>query len=179
MDWEFQILYFLQELHIPWLDSAMVFFSSLANHGEIWLVIGLAFLCFARTRKIGIAMLISITLSFIAGNLILKNLIVRPRPCWIDNSIELLILNPGDYSFPSGHTLVGFTSSVSIFLQQRKWGAAAFILASIIAFSRLYLFVHFPTDILGGIVLGTVVSFLVYRVMMIRGYLSEVKAVPK
>lgn len=164
---------------MPWLDSAMVFFSSLANHGEVWLAIGLVFLCFAKTRKIGIAMLISITLSFIAGNLILKNLIARSRPCWIDTGIELLIINPGDYSFPSGHTLVGFTSSVSIFLQQKKWGAAAFILASIIAFSRLYLFVHFPTDILGGIVLGTVVSFLVYRVMMIRGYLPEVKAIPR
>ncbi len=156
MNWEFELLSAIQMLHHPWLDQIMVFVTSLANHGELWIALGLLFLCFARTRRLGMNVLISIVLGYVTGNLILKNLFARSRPCWVRPDVSLLVAAPKDYSFPSGHTLVSFEGAVSIFRYKRSWGIAAIALAAVIAFSRLYLFVHFPTDILGGLVLGTV-----------------------
>ena len=109
-------------------------------------------------------MIISMILGLIIGNGILKNLIQRQRPCWIDTNILLLIPNPTDFSFPSGHTLASFEASIMILLHSKKWGIPAIILSILIAFSRMYLFVHFPTDILGGAILGTTISILVYYV---------------
>ncbi|MBS6644802.1 MAG: phosphatase PAP2 family protein [Clostridiaceae bacterium] len=165
MGWEFELLYFLQKLHTPWLDQFLVRITGLSDHGEIWIALALAFLCFKKSRKMGIAMIGAMALSFLAGNVLLKNMIGRSRPCWIDSSVALLIDSPKDYSFPSGHTLVSFTASVSIYLQNRRWGLATLLLAVLITFSRLYLFVHFPTDILGGAVLGIASAFCVNHVM--------------
>ena len=92
----------------------------------------------------------------------IKNIVARERPCWIDNTVNLLIANPKDFSFPSGHTLASFEAAVTIFLFNKKVGIPAIILAALIGFSRLYLFVHFPTDVLGGIILGTVIAVSVY-----------------
>ena len=87
-----------------------------------------------------------------------KPLVARERPCWIRDPVQLLIDMPKDYSFPSGHTQVSVVSAMAIFQNNRKWGIAAFVLASLIAFSRLYLYVHFPTDVLAGIVIGMAVG---------------------
>ena len=87
----------------------------------------------------------------------------RERPCWIDPAVQLLIENPGDFSFPSGHTMASFEAAVSILLYNRRWGAAALVLAALIAFSRLYLFVHFPSDVLTGLVLGVVIALAVHK----------------
>ena len=103
-------------------------------------------------------MLLSMIAGLIVGNGILKNVIARARPSWIDPSIALLIPNPEDYSFPSGHTLASFEAAIMIFLHNKKWGAVALIIATLISFSRLYLFVHFPTDVLGAILLAVVIS---------------------
>ena len=107
-------------------------------------------------------MLVSMGLGLILGNGILKNLIARERPCWIDLNIPLLIPNPHDFSFPSGHTLASFEATVMIYLHNKKWGRISFVLAILISFSRMYLFVHFPTDILCGAALGALISILVY-----------------
>ena len=103
-------------------------------------------------------MLLSMITGLILGNGILKNLIARSRPCWIDTNILLLIPNPDDFSFPSGHTLASFESAIMIFLHNKRWGTVALIIATLISFSRLYLFVHFPTDVLGAILLALVIS---------------------
>ena len=109
----------------------------------------------------GLSVLVSIVIGAVIGNLILKNLIARERPCWIDSQVVLLIENPKDFSFPSGHTMVSFEGAVSILMKNRRWGIAALALACLIAFSRLYLFVHFPTDILFGAALGTAIAAFV------------------
>lgn len=161
MTWEFQLLYWLQEQRTVWLDWLMPKITALGNVGIFWILLGIVLAVLARTRRIGLSMLLSIAIGAVIGNLILKNLIARERPCWIDSQIVLLIENPKDFSFPSGHTLVSFESAVSILMKNRRWGIAALVLACLIACSRLYLFVHFPTDVLFGAVLGTVVAVLV------------------
>ncbi|MBR2592400.1 MAG: phosphatase PAP2 family protein [Oscillospiraceae bacterium] len=101
-------------------------------------------------------MLLGMLLGFVIGNLCLKNLIRRARPCWIDGTVQARIPDPSDYSFPSGHTLSSFIAAFTVFRTNKKCGIPALVLASLIAFSRLYLFVHFPTDVIAGILLGWV-----------------------
>lgn len=113
----------------------------------------------------GIAVLVSLILGLIIGNLGIKNLVRRARPSWIDPGVALLIPNPADYSFMSGHTLASFESAVSIFLYDKRWGILALCLAFLIAFSRLYHFVHFPTDVLAGAILGTVIALAVDQLL--------------
>lgn len=161
MQIEFDILYALQHLHNAVLDPIMVFITSLGNGGMLWL--GLAiFFCFTKKyRTSGILMLLSIMVAGLVGNVALKNLVQRDRPCWIDPSIDLLVKNPKDYSFPSGHSFVSFATSTTLFLQHKKLGTPFVILAGLIAFSRLYMFVHFPTDVLFGVVAGILDAMLV------------------
>ncbi len=162
MDWEFSFLYLLQELHNPVLDKIMLFITALGNEGILWIAIAILMLFFKKYRKCGISMGIALILMEITGNLVIKEIVMRDRPCWIDPSVEMLLKVPSSYSFPSGHTFAGFAASVTIFLNHKKEGIAAIALAALIAFSRMYLFVHFPTDILGGIVFGIGIAVLVY-----------------
>lgn len=163
MIWEFQFLYWLQEQRTVWLDWLMPKVTALGNMGMFWVSLGFFLVCMERTRKTGLSMLVSIAVGAVIGNLLIKNIVARERPCWIDPQVLLLIENPKDYSFPSGHTLVSFEGAVSILLKHRRWGIAALVLAVLIAGSRLYLFVHFPTDVLCGAVLGTIIAVLVGR----------------
>lgn len=159
---DFEILYRLQELHSAFLNPLMIGASALGNGGIFWLLTAAVMLFFRKTRRCGALMLISMAFCFVLGNLCIKNLVQRPRPCQIDTTVALLIPMPGEYSFPSGHTLHSFTAAVTIFLHHRRAGIAALVLAAVIAFSRMYLFVHFPTDILGGMILGTAAALAVY-----------------
>lgn len=159
---DFAILYRIQEMHAAFLNPLMIGVSALGNSGLVWIVLAAVLLFFKKTRKCGALMLLSMAVCFILGNLCIKNLVQRPRPCQIDTAVQLLIPMPSEYSFPSGHTLHGFAAAVMIFLHHRKAGIAAIFLAAVIAFSRMYLFVHFPTDILGGMLLGIAVTLLVY-----------------
>lgn len=160
---EFHILYTLQELHTPLVDGLMVFITTLGDHGWFWLLLAAVLAVCPKTRLLGSCMLVFIAVGFLLGNVLLKNLAARQRPCWLDPGLKLLVRIPRDYSFPSGHTLVSFEGAVCIFLFNRKWGIPALMLAVLIAFSRLYLFVHFPTDVLAGAALGTVISWCVVR----------------
>lgn len=106
-----------------------------------------------KYRQTGISLAFALVIAFVLGNLILKNVIARPRPCWVRESIGLIAV-PKDYSFPSGHTHVSVLLAVVLWHENRKWGIAAGCLAVLVAFSRMYLYVHYPTDILGGALLG-------------------------
>ena len=163
LELEFSILYFIQGLHTPFLDRFMTAVTSLGDKGWFFIVLGIILFCFKRTRKMGAAVLLSLAAGGLIGNVVLKNLVMRDRLCWIDESVRLLIQNPKDFSFPSGHTLASFETAVSIFLYNRKWGVPVIVLASVIALSRLYLFVHFPTDVLSGMALGIFIGWYVHR----------------
>ena len=158
MDWEFSLLYALQELHNPVLDAIMLFITSLGDDGWFWIAIGVVCLVFKKHRKMGIQLLLSMLCTFILGNLILKNLVARPRPCDIDATVTLLLSRPHGHSFPSGHSINSMVAAVALYLNNRKIGIPAVIIATLIGFSRLYLFVHFPTDVLGGFVIAAFVA---------------------
>ena len=161
---DFEILYALNGIHSEVLDKIMIGITYLGEKGIFWISIGVILLFFKKTRKCGLFMLISMMIGLILGNGLLKNLVARQRPCWIDDSIHLLIANPKDFSFPSGHTLASFEAAITILLFNKKWGVVALITAILIGISRLYLFVHFPTDVLAGAVLGTIIAVLVYNI---------------
>lgn len=158
---DFGILdYIYANMHTGFLDTVMPFVSSLANAGRIWILLAFVLLIVPKTRKIGAALALALVLDFVVVNLIMKNAFCRIRPFDINTAVELLVKPPRDYSFPSGHTAASFASAAAIFCCNRKWGIAALVFAAIIAFSRLYLYVHYPTDVLAGAVTGIIIGIL-------------------
>lgn len=114
-------------------------------------------------RKYGLAMLVGLCIDVIVCNGLLKNLVARTRPCDVNTAIQLLISHPTDYSFPSGHTAASFTAVAALYFSgDKKIWKAAIVLGILIAFSRMYLYVHYPTDILGGLLLGITSAYLAY-----------------
>lgn len=157
MGFEFTILDFIQEnMRCGFLDTVLPFISRLGNKGFIWILGASLLIVFSnKYKKHGLLILAILLTGVIIGNLFLKNIVMRPRPCWINESVDMLTGIPKDYSFPSGHTLSSFGAATGFMYTDRRMGIFALVLALIIAFSRMYLYVHFPTDILGGMILGT------------------------
>ena len=159
MEWEFAILDMLQEMHHPVLTKIMAFVTMLGEAGWFWILLGVILLCTKRFRKCGVAVLLALVLDFLLANGILKPLVARPRPCWINDTVELLVRVPKDYSFPSGHTKASFAAAVALLLTEKKLGICSLVLAFLMGISRLYFYVHFPTDVLAGMVLGLLCGF--------------------
>ena len=152
---DFQILDWIQQnMRTPWLDWLMPKITFLGEAGLFWILLAILFLLWKPRRRCGMKMLAGLAGGFLLWSVGLKKIISRPRPCWINEGMEMLIRIPRDFSFPSGHSVAGFTAAVIIFRHNRRWGIPALILAALIAFSRLYLYVHFPTDVLAGILIG-------------------------
>lgn len=161
LDWS--ILHWIQNtLVCPALDFLMPKITALGNDGAIWLAAAGGMLCTKKYRKQGVLLLGGLAAGVLVGNVFLKNVIARPRPCWLE-SVPLLIANPADYSFPSGHTLSSVIGATILMRTDRRFGWAAIPLAALIAFSRLYLYVHFPSDILGAAALGVAIGELTFR----------------
>ncbi len=143
------------------LDKVIPMITSLGNAGIFWIVLGMLILIFHRgERSTGLQVLLALLFSLLVCNLFLKNLVGRTRPFDLNTTVELLVLRPWDSSFPSGHTSASFAAAMVLVLR-RWWGRwAALALAILIAFSRLYLYVHFPTDVLGGLAVGMFCGWL-------------------
>lgn len=152
---DFSILDGIQTIRCPFLDFLMPLITMLGDNGIFWIAVSIALLFFRKYRTCGIASLGSLLTGVLIGNVLIKNLVMRDRPCWINETINMLIEIPLDYSFPSGHTTASFTAATVIFLHDKRLGIPAYIIAVAVAFSRMYLYVHFPTDILVGAILGT------------------------
>ena len=158
---------FLQQ-HIanPALDKIFTFITHLGDEGILWIALALILMCFRKTRKIGIVMGMALIFGLLFGNLTLKNIFQRPRPFDTPGALldgdSLLIPRPGEYSFPSGHTTSSFAAAFGIFFFHKKWCIPALVIAALIAFSRLYVYVHFPSDILGGTLLGFACALLAW-----------------
>lgn len=150
------------------LDHIMPMLSFLGNKGGLWIGTAAVLLFCKRHRKTGLAMLVSLGLCLVIGNLILKPLVGRARPFEGGAMTTLLIEAPLDFSFPSGHTMTSFASAGVLLAADKRLGIPALCLAVLIAFSRLYLYVHYPTDVLAGAVLGLAVSFVSCRLCRLK-----------
>ena len=158
IDWA--ILHFIRDnLFCPFLDAVMPIISTLGNSGVIWIVISAALLFSKKYRKYGLLCLCGMLIGLLVGNVALKNIVARPRPCWTED-ISLLIKNPTDFSFPSGHTLSSVISAVILCSAGRKFAFFTIPLAALIAISRLYLYVHFPSDVIFAALLGIAIGFM-------------------
>ena len=155
MNVELTFLTALQSFHSPALDTVMLFFTHLGDSGFIWAALTAVLLVFRRTRQAGCVLAAALLIDVVLCNLLLKPLVARVRPCDILADVQLLIPRPDDFSFPSGHTAASFASVTALWMAGKKqWAMAALPVGVLIAFSRMYLCVHYPTDILGGAILG-------------------------
>lgn len=151
-------------MHTPFLDKIMVFITRLGDAGIIWIVLSIVLLLIPKTRKSGAVMVVALVVDVLLCNIVLKNLVARTRPYDVNTGVHLLVAKLHDYSFPSGHTAASFASVTALYLAgEKKLWKFALVLACLIAISRLYLYVHYPTDVLGGILFGVISGYLGYR----------------
>lgn len=148
----------------PFFDKIMPYITSLGNSGLIWIAVSVILICIKKYRKTGILCLSALLLTTILGEGIIKHLVQRQRPYNHIDSLNLLISEPVTYSFPSGHTGSSFAAATVLSCRIHELTPWVFFLAVLIAFSRLYLMVHYPTDVLAGAVLGTLSAVAVLKV---------------
>lgn len=154
------ILDWFVSIHQPVLTATLRVITALGEGGAVWILVGILLLLKKETRETGAVVLLALLFCLVTGNLILKNLVARPRPCWRDPGVEMLIAIPRDYSFPSGHSMSSFAAATGLFVRKKKWGIPALALALLIALSRMYFYVHYPTDILAGTLIGIALGCL-------------------
>lgn len=157
-----RILLYIQEyVRDDFLTPAMKFITTLGNAGFIWIVLTI-FLCLSvRYWKVGYNCVSALLLSLLINNIFLKNFIARSRPFDVISSLVPLITKPTDYSFPSGHTACSFAVGFLLFRKlPKKYGMPALLLAVLISFSRLYVGVHYPSDVIAGMISGICISYL-------------------
>lgn len=160
------ILYYVQDnLRGEILNTIVSIFTSLGNYGLIWILFTLALLIYPKTRKIGITCALALILELIICNGILKNIFARTRPYDAFENIRCLVPPQRDYSFPSGHTASSFAAVVPALADKktRHIGVFALIVAVLMALSRIYVCVHYPSDVIGGVVVGLLCGILSCR----------------
>lgn len=163
---DLNILDFLyNNLRCPFLNGFFSFITHFGDAGLFWIALAVIFLIFKKTRKMGAMMGVALVLGLFICNLGIKPAVARIRPYDLKESLGSVIdviisKKPTDFSFPSGHTVASFEGAVVIFSQNKKWGIPALILAALVAFSRLYLYVHYPSDVLVGLVIGVINAVL-------------------
>ena len=156
MELDSNILFYVQDnLRNDALNDIVVWFTSLGNAGLIWVLLIAALITYKGTRKEGLGCAISLVLCFIVVNLFLKNAVARVRPYDAMEQIRCLVGPQADYSFPSGHTAIAFAASVPVFIiSSKKLGIIMIIFSVLMALSRIYVCVHYPTDVLAGLLIG-------------------------
>ena len=146
------------------MDTVMPIITMFGDAGIFWMVIAAVLLLFPKTRKAGFGMAIAMAIGLVVCNLTLKPLVARIRPydlqAELGVTIKLLTESMHDFSFPSGHTIASFEAATVLLKNSKKMGIPAMILAILIAFSRLYLYVHYPTDVICSIILGTLFGLI-------------------
>lgn len=164
------ILLFIQEyIRHDWMDGFWKFITMLGNGGWFWITVSVILLIPKKTRWIGVTALIALAVGALITNVVLKNMVARTRPYEVIDGLVLMIEKQKDYSFPSGHTCASFAAAcVYLKMMPKKYGIPFLILAALIAFSRLYVGVHFPTDVIGGLLIGMFAAWAAMRMMKSR-----------
>ena len=160
------ILLWFQSLRQDWMTPFWKFITSLGNAGWFWIALALFLLCFGSTRRAGASALLALTLGALMTNILIKPAFARIRPYEVVDGLILLVEKQKDFSFPSGHSCASFAAAMAL---SRHLPRRAFIcllsLAALIAVSRLYVGVHYPSDVLGGILIGVFAGRLAGRIV--------------
>ncbi|MBQ3527288.1 MAG: phosphatase PAP2 family protein [Clostridia bacterium] len=183
-NWDVSVLNWIQEHMVsPFWDKFFSIITHLGDAGLFWILIAVVMLFFKKTRKTGIMMGVALVLGLILCNGLLKNIVARVRPFDLDGAYgsiktveDLLVSRPGDKSFPSGHTIASFEAAFVLFHWDKRFGVPAIIIAAAVSFSRLYLYLHFPTDVIASVLLALLNAFLaVIIVNWIYRYIGKKK----
>lgn len=163
------LLLVIQDLRVPLLDTLFGFYTTLGNHGLLFILISLMLVFYKPTRKVGLAAGLALILGFLCTNVTLKHLVGRPRP-WLDVvGLIPLVNEPDPNSFPSGHSCAAFAAGISWMLgMKRNWKRLIpFFVALLMALSRLYVGVHYPSDVICGSLVGTGCALLSWKMIKI------------
>ena len=152
-------------LQSGFMDKIMPIVTVFGDGGIFWIAWSVLLLLFPKTRKTGLGMGFALMMGLVLCNMTLKPLVGRIRPYDLQwelygREIVLLTGKMHDFSFPSGHTIASFEAATVLLKNSKKMGIPAMALAIAIAFSRLYLYVHYPTDVLVSIVLGIILALI-------------------
>ena len=157
------ILLFLQNcVRTDILNPIMVCITHLGDAGILWILTGVILLIKPKTRRAGFDLLVCVALAFVFNDLIIKPLVARPRPFNTISDLTILVQAPTSYSFPSGHTNASFAAAYALTRSFGKKGAWAYLAAVLIAFSRCYVGVHYPSDVVAGMIVGTLAAMLAW-----------------
>ena len=155
------LLYLQNVVRNPVLDKMMIFITSLGDGGMIWIAATILLLIPKKTRKIGCMSAAALLGSLVINNHLIKNLVQRPRPFVTFTDLQIIIPTPSEFSFPSGHTSSSFAAAAVFYRHlPKKLGLPSVILAGLIGFSRLYVGVHYPTDVIAGVAMGILLRYL-------------------
>lgn len=159
---ELGILDWIQNVfQCAFLDWFFPLVTTLGDHGIFWIAVAVILLFFKKTRATGIMMGVALLCGFLVGNMFLKPVIGRVRPYDMPGAMELTLLvdRLSDGSFPSGHTLASLEAATVLFIRDKRFGIPAMVAAVLVALSRLYLYVHYPSDVIAGAILGVLFAF--------------------
>lgn len=164
---EFDILDYIYSFRNTVLDYIMYFFTMLGEHGAFWIGFCLVLIIVPKTRRIGLCCMMGLICEFIPVNVIIKPLVARVRPIYANTAREIttFVKVPSDFSFPSGHSSASLAVSVVMFRHNKKCGIILLITSFFICLSRLYFYVHYPTDVAAGIVIGGVFGIIGDEIM--------------
>ena len=158
MDWEFYVLNFIRDNFSGSILDFIATTLGFLGRGPIYIVILILAFIFRRSRPFARSLSASFILSLTCCNLIIKNIVGRIRPYDLNTTISLIVKAEHDYSFPSAHTVLAFVMATTVFIYNKPLGAVAYIFAVVMGLSRLYLYVHFPTDVICGMVFGILLA---------------------
>jgi len=167
------ILYVIKKyVHNRYLDIIMPIATFMGNLGIIWIAIAIALILDEPYRAIGNSIILTLIIATIVGEGIVKHIVRRIRPCNKQNNVSLFSLKPISYSFPSGHTVSSFAAAEILSMQFTQYKFIFIGIALLIALSRLYLNVHYPTDVIAGIVIGVLCAKVTFIVLQ-SGYIQN------
>lgn len=162
LQWDANVLLWIQEnMRTEWMTVIMKAITRLGDGGCLWIVLAVMLLVIGKTRKVGFASAVALIITFVTVNLGIKNFVARTRPYEVIEGLTRLVGEQSDFSFPSGHSAHAFAVGVVILIMMpRKIGVPIFVISVLMAYSRLYVGVHYPTDVIAGALIGTIIAFV-------------------